>query len=255
MGSGRAAVPGRPHGERERVPAPGLRDLRAQDRAGNPRLRGVQPVDQPGMSRWSSRRAYRLGHSMLNETILRKNAGTISLFDGFLNPLAFSGTVQRQWRQWPHRSSEHRRGCGYAAQQRDRRVRHRASATTSSAPRSTSPAINIARGRDLGVPSLNNTRYQLWLQTARRTVPVRLGTPCTAGARHQESFVNFLAAYAKWPTITAAATTVAAKRRSKQPHHWSQQLDPARRGRRGVPCRHGQLISPAASSTANIRGP
>jgi hypothetical protein len=189
------------------------------------------PSINPDVSVEFSQAVYRLGHSMLNETIPRKNAGTISLFDGFLNPLAFSGTG-------PNASGANGLIAAAniaegAATQRSNEIDEFVTGALRNNLVGTPldlPAINIARGRDLGVPSLNNTRYQLWLQTGNAALfPYdSWNALATAGAlRHQESFVNFLAAYAKWPTITAATTVAAKRQAANNLITLSQQLTPA----------------------------
>ena len=73
-------------------------------------------------------------------------------------------------------------------------------------------AINIARGRSEGIPSLNNARKQFYLATRNSAVaPYSNWFEFGLNLKHLESLVNFVAAYGTDPTITGV-TTVAAKR-------------------------------------------
>ncbi|HEU0114453.1 MAG TPA: peroxidase family protein, partial [Thermomicrobiales bacterium] len=73
-------------------------------------------------------------------------------------------------------------------------------------------AINIARGRSEGIPSLNNARRQLFLATQDASLkPYANWFEFGLNIRHPESLVNFIAAYATHPSVLNA-TTVAAKR-------------------------------------------
>jgi Ca2+-binding RTX toxin-like protein len=73
-------------------------------------------------------------------------------------------------------------------------------------------ALNIARGRDTGIPSLNETRAQLYNQTGLADL-----TPYTSWAdfanfiKNPASIINFIAAYGTHMSITGA-TTMAGKR-------------------------------------------
>ncbi len=73
-------------------------------------------------------------------------------------------------------------------------------------------AINIARGRSEGVPSLNNFRRAISTRTNDAALaPYTSWVDFGENLKHPESLINFVAAYGKHPTILAA-TTVAAKR-------------------------------------------
>ena len=68
-------------------------------------------------------------------------------------------------------------------------------------------AINLARGRDTGIPSLNSARRQFFDMTGdsqlrEYTSWVDFG----ANIKHPESLVNFVAAYGRHSSITGAAT-------------------------------------------------
>ncbi|TMA20193.1 MAG: hypothetical protein E6J85_10385, partial [Deltaproteobacteria bacterium] len=74
------------------------------------------------------------------------------------------------------------------------------------------PAINIARGRSEGIPGLNPARRQFFAVTTDAAVrPYLNWLDFKNGLRHAESWSNFIAAYARHPSVTSA-TTVADKR-------------------------------------------
>ena len=73
-------------------------------------------------------------------------------------------------------------------------------------------ALNIARGRDTGIPSLNETRRQLYNDTGFADLkPYESWADFAANITNAASIVNFIAAYGTHTTITGA-TTMAGKR-------------------------------------------
>src|SRR3712207_716400 len=73
-------------------------------------------------------------------------------------------------------------------------------------------AINIARGRDTGIPGLNAARRQFHAATVHPALaPYESWNDFRLGIRHPESLVNFVAAYGTHPSVVNA-TTVATKR-------------------------------------------
>jgi Ca2+-binding RTX toxin-like protein len=71
-------------------------------------------------------------------------------------------------------------------------------------------ALNMARGRETGVPSLNETRRQLYNDTGLADLkPYASWADFSNNIKHAASVVNFIAAYGTHPTITAATTLVA----------------------------------------------
>ena len=73
-------------------------------------------------------------------------------------------------------------------------------------------ALNIARGRDTGVPTLNNARAQLYNDTGLADLaPYTSWADFALNLRNASSLVNFVAAYGTHITVTTA-TTMAAKR-------------------------------------------
>jgi Ca2+-binding RTX toxin-like protein len=69
------------------------------------------------------------------------------------------------------------------------------------------PAINIARGRDTGVPTLNQARAEFYAWTGDSQLkPYASWAELGGFLKHEASLVNFVAAYGKHATITAATT-------------------------------------------------
>jgi Ca2+-binding RTX toxin-like protein len=159
---------------------------------------------------------YRFGHSMLTETVGRSTpAGAsydIGLIPAFLNPLAFDdgpggstltpeqaagGVVRGMTRQVGNELDEFITGA-----LRNNLVGLPLDLAT----------INIARGRDTGVPSLNAARRTFFSQTSNSALrPYDDWNDFKLGIRNPSSLVNFVAAYGQHPTIEAAAN-VADKR-------------------------------------------
>ena len=174
---------------------------------------------------------YRFGHSMLTDTISRRNEdqpgpdgvfGTsddvrgstndISLLDGFLNPPAYydGGDVG------PLTSKEAAGSIimGMSDQtgnELDEFVTETLRNNLLGLPLDLA-TVNMARARSEGVPSLNNFRKDVFAATNDGAMP-----PYTSWVdfgehlKHPESLVNFVAAYGKHPSITSE-TTVAGKR-------------------------------------------
>jgi len=149
---------------------------------------------------------YRFGHSMLNEQVERKTATgadkTLPLIDAFLNPLAFEGTGAD--RVSPEQAA------GDIVRGMTRQVGNEIDEFVTPALRSNLlglpldlATINLARGRDTGVPTLNKARKSFFDATSNSALqPYESWTDFKLGIRNQESVVNFIAAYGKHPTIT-----------------------------------------------------
>ncbi len=156
---------------------------------------------------------YRFGHSMLNETVARIEAdgmdSSLALFDAFLNPLAFgSDTV------------DHDAATAALVRGMTRQVGNEIDEFVTNVLRNQLvgipldlAAINIARGRDAGVPSFNDARRQFYEMTNGDTQlrPYVSWVDLTLNLKNAASIVNFIAAYGTHETITGAAT-VEAKR-------------------------------------------
>ncbi|MDG2384743.1 MAG: peroxidase family protein [Pirellulaceae bacterium] len=159
-----------------------------------------------------SQAAYRFGHSILPEVLARTHDGTsntIDLFDAFLNPLAFD----------ENDSLTADEAAGSLFQGLTHQIANALDPFISESVRNTLvglpldlAAINIARGRDYGLPPLNQTRRELFEMSPNTAVqPYESWMDFSFNLTVPESLVNYIAAYGTHPTITAS-TTVAAKR-------------------------------------------
>ena len=163
---------------------------------------------------------YRLGHSMLTETISRVSAlGTvydISLIDGFLNPLEFTRNADNPL--VPLNASQ---AAGAIWRGGTRQVGNEIDEFVTEAVRNNLlglpldlPVLNLARGRDQGVPPFNEVRKQLFAASADFQLrPYESWIDFMFNMKHAESVVNFIAAYGTHPSVQTP-TTLAAKRRA-----------------------------------------
>ena len=160
---------------------------------------------------------YRFGHSMLTETVdmlafdpvTGKATGvdkSVLLFDAFLHPTAYTKET-----------------VGEIALGMSRQVGYEIDEWMTDALRNhlvglplDLAALNIVRGRDTGVPPLNEVRSQLFAQTGLSTLkPYASWDEFGLNLLHPESLVNFIMAYARdavltqfgvHPTVTGTAT-------------------------------------------------
>jgi Ca2+-binding RTX toxin-like protein len=166
---------------------------------------------------------YRFGHSMLNETVDRYDANfnvigaggstaagaeQIGLIQAFLNPLEFVAS-----------GVDAAHAVGAIVRGMTRQGGNEIDEFVTEALRNNLvglpldlAAINIARGRDTGVPTLNQARAEFYAMTADSQLkPYESWADFAAHLRHQASIVNFIAAYGNHASITGA-TTMADKR-------------------------------------------
>ena len=160
---------------------------------------------------------YRFGHSMLTETVDRYDPeftlvdGTtsqIGLIAAFLNPLAFadSGPTPEA-------------AAGAIVRGVTRQAGNEIDEFVTEALRNNLvglpldlPAINIARGRDTGMPSFNEARRDFYQLTGDSQLkPYTSWADLVQSLKHPESLINFIAAYGTHETILSA-TTLDAKR-------------------------------------------
>ena len=155
---------------------------------------------------------YRFGHSMLTETIDRLDpnfaSSEIGLIQAFLNPLEFaaSGLTPEE-------------AAGAIVRGVTRQVGNDIDEFVTEALRNNLvglpldlPAINMARARDTGIPSLNAARREFFASTGdTQLAPYTSWADLVQHLKHPESLVNFVAAYGTHGTITSA-TTLADKR-------------------------------------------
>jgi Ca2+-binding RTX toxin-like protein len=158
---------------------------------------------------------YRFGHSMLNETVDRYDADFdahhTTLIEAFLNPLGYN-----QLGGSPVSAEE---AAAAVARGMTRQVGNEIDEFVTDALRDNLlglpldlAAINIARGRETGTPTLNAARAVFFDQTGdSRLTPYESWLDFSLNLKHAASVVNFIAAYGTHPTITSVST-VAAKR-------------------------------------------
>jgi Ca2+-binding RTX toxin-like protein len=186
----------------------------------NPFLGGITSING-AISAEFAHTVYRLGHSMLPEVLTRINkngAGAevstdIRLFDAFLNPSAFNNAGPG------FTALTAAQAAGSLVRGLSREVGNELDEFVVDSVRNTLvglpldlAAINIARGRSEGIPPLNVARRQFFTATRDSAVkPYSNWFEFGLSLKHQESLVNFVAAYGNDPAITGAAT-VAAKR-------------------------------------------
>lgn len=157
---------------------------------------------------------YRFGHSMLNETVDRIGAdGTadhMSLFDAFLNPIAYdeNGTLT------------HAQAAGAVIRGMSAQVGNEIDEFVTNTLRNQLlgipldlATINIARGRDTGVPTLNEARaqFQAMAHGDSQLAPYADWTDFALNLKNPASIVNFIAAYGTHELI-AGETTIEGKR-------------------------------------------
>lgn len=156
---------------------------------------------------------YRFGHSMLTETVARLDinmqADDIGLIQAFLNPVEFDkdGTLTPD------------AGAGAIIRGMTRQTSNELDEFITEALRNNLvglpldlAAINLARGRDTGVPSLNNARAQFFEMTGDSILrPYTSWVDFTQNIKTPASVINFIAAYGTHASITGA-TTLEAKR-------------------------------------------
>jgi hypothetical protein len=172
----------------------------------------------PAISAEFAHQVYRLGHSMLTETIARTYEGAegpidddIPLLDGFLNPLEFN--------HGPDGPVTAAQAAGAIFQGGTRQVGMEIDEFVTEAVRNRLlglpldlAVLNLARGRSEGVASLNAVRRQLYNQTGDGAlVPYSSWLDFQFSMKHVESLANYIAAYGTHPSVLAA-TSVAGKR-------------------------------------------
>jgi Ca2+-binding RTX toxin-like protein len=155
---------------------------------------------------------YRFGHSMLTETIDRLDtnfqSSEIGLIAAFLNPLEYaaSGLTSEE-------------AIGAIVRGVTRQVGNEIDEFVTEALRNNLlglpldlPAINLARGRDAGIPTLNAARADFYAMTGDSQLkPYTSWADFVAYLKHPESIINFIAAYGTHSSITSV-TTLADKR-------------------------------------------
>ncbi|MEQ1599794.1 MAG: peroxidase family protein [Methylotenera sp.] len=169
---------------------------------------------------------YRFGHSMLNEQIDRYDttftSDQISLIDGFLNPIEFDAN---------HTIADSI-AAGDIVRGMTRQVGNEIDEFVTSALRNNLlglpldlATINLARGRDAGVPSLNATRREFYEVSnhAPELKPYDSWVEFAANLKNEASVINFMAAYGTHDSIVSA-TTIEGKRDAAMAIIFNQQF-------------------------------
>lgn len=163
---------------------------------------------------------YRFGHSMLTDTVSRKNpdgsGNDIPLLNAFLNPPSY--TDGGNFGQLTPRQAAASIAMGMSDQvgnELDEFVTDTLRSNLLGLPLDLA-AINMARARETGIPSLNNLRKQIFNATNDGQLkPYTNWIDFGLNLKHPESLVNFVAAYGQHPTITGV-NTLAEKRAAAQ---------------------------------------
>ena len=162
---------------------------------------------------------YRFGHSMLTETVDRFDPNfslvgigrlqQIGLIAAFLNPLEFtaSGLTATGFDDAVAAGAIIRGVTRQVGNEIDEFVTEALRNNLLGLPLDL-PTINLARGRDTGVPSLNEARAEFYQWTGDSQLkPYTSWADFAQHIKHQESLVNFVAAYGTHISITSATTT------------------------------------------------
>ena len=149
---------------------------------------------------------YRFGHSMLTESVDRYDSAFdpqhISLIQGFLNPLEFDPLNPDV-------------AAGDIVRGMTRQVGNHIDEFVTSALRNNLlglpldlATINLARGRDTGVPTLNEARQQFYDATDQNELlePYRSWVDFAGHLKNEASIINFVAAYGTHELITSQTT-------------------------------------------------
>ncbi len=161
---------------------------------------------------------YRFGHSMLNQDIDRlvdNGDGTfsfdnITLFEGFLNPLEF-GAVDTNGNVLV----DHDTAAGAIIRGMSRQSGNEIDEFVTDVLRNQLvgipldlAALNIARGRDVGLPTLNEARAQFYEMAGQDTQlkPYVSWADFGLNLQNPVSIVNFIAAYGRHDSIEAEST-------------------------------------------------
>ena len=171
---------------------------------------------------------YRFGHSMLMETVDRLDATNavvdanpnvagnqqIGLIQAFLNPIEFdqNSTISASV------------AAGQIVRGMSRQVGNEIDEFVTGALRNNLvglpldlAALNIARGRDTGVPSFNHARAQLFAATGdSRLTPYTGWTDFATHMKNPLSVINFIAAYGTHSSITSIVEGTATTQQEKR---------------------------------------
>ena len=169
---------------------------------------------------------YRFGHSMLTENVdhidASGNLTEAGLIAAFLNPLAFHQEISLDvaGNIIPGAAAlDADAAAGAIIRGLTREVGNEIDEFVTEALRNNLvglpldlAAINIARGRETGIPTLNEARAEFFEGTGdTKLKPYESWVDFAGHLKHEESIINFIASYGQHSTITGA-TTLADKR-------------------------------------------
>ncbi|MCW2804509.1 MAG: heme peroxidase [Propionibacteriaceae bacterium] len=162
---------------------------------------------------------YRFGHSMLTETVDRRTStGTdigMPLLQAFLNPPAYYQSSAGTLTPSTAAGAIARGMTDQVGAELDEFVTDTLRNNVLGLPLDLA-SLNIARGRDTGIPSLNNFRKDLYSKTAESSLkPYTDWVDFGQALKHPDSVVNFMAAYGTHPSIKEA-TSIQARRAAAQ---------------------------------------
>ncbi len=158
---------------------------------------------------------YRFGHSMLNETVDRLDINgqplapeQMGLIEAFLNPVAFDETAAGA------NGPDAYAAAGAIIRGMSRQVGNEIDEFVTGALRNNLVGLpldlgtlNIARGRDTGVPSLNAARADFFAQTGDTALkPYESWFDFALNIKNPASIINFIAAYGQHSSILEAGT-------------------------------------------------
>jgi len=169
------------------------------------------PTIRPDISGEFAHAVYRYGHSQLNETVDRTSVAgrdlSVPLLYAFLNPMEFNQPHSYANPRSPDASiSPALNGhvaAGSIVRGMTRQTGNEIDEFVTGALRNSLlglpldlATLNIARGRDAGIPSLNSFRNTLYTNTGATSLqPYGSWAEFGQNLRHPESLVNFIAAY------------------------------------------------------------
>lgn len=184
-----------------------------------------EPGIDASISMEFSQAVYRFGHSMLTETVdlmdTNGNLTEVGLVQAFLNPIGFNQAVQADGTvdAADIALQDSSAAAGALIRGMTRQTGSEIDEFVTDALRDNLlglpldlAAINIARGRDVGLPTLNELRATVFESNGDTKIkPYDSWADFAGNLKNELSIVNFVASYGQHETITSA-TTIADKR-------------------------------------------
>lgn len=171
------------------------------------------PDVNPAVKAEFAHAVYRFGHSMLNDTVARTNTdaagvktdNSVPLLTAFLNPPEFfNGGTAGVLTPEQAAGSIVMGASDQIGNELDEFVTETLRNNLLGLPLDL-PTLNMTRAREAGVPSLNQTRRDIFGQTNDgQLTPYTSWSDFGQHLKHPESLINFVAAYGRHPTILSA---------------------------------------------------